>query len=125
MVFSKDFADKYSRPQLNIPLDITKGNLCLPSGELRIAVTTWRVIFDQRMEDPPTLGLDFVHANQQSRTIVYNKVPWRIDPPDAEKAEEATLLLGQNLGELGIGAVVWDCVSAVCSSGICLHSSDY
>lgn len=79
---------------------------------------SWREIFRQPPEKPPTLGLDFLRAEQATITVTYEidasrgegEHPQQQDEYLEEK-EEATLVLAQRLSQLGIGAVVWDSVS--------------
>lgn len=59
----------------------------------------------------PTLGVNFMRAAQNTRTIKYSLAACRGGSSKDSCSEYATLTLGQDLRNLGLGAVVWDCVS--------------
>lgn len=59
-----------------------------------------------------SLGCSFVRATQQTANVEYTLAAVHGDPPKDGHGERATLTLGQDLCKLGLGAVVWDCVSA-------------
>ena len=67
----------------------------------------------------PTLGLDFLRASEGTITITYTlgssgnnfEGKDKDEDKDEDETQEATLVLSQDLGKLGLGAVVWDCVS--------------
>lgn len=76
---------------------------------------SWREIYKTTAVWPPTLGLDFVRAAQNTTTTTY-ELGKACGGEGAGKCsrrnkEQAMLILGQGLGNLGLGAVVWDCVS--------------
>lgn len=60
----------------------------------------------------PTLGVNFMRATQNTTIIRYNRVACCGGSPKGSCSDYATLTLGQDLRKLGLGAVVWDCVSA-------------
>lgn len=76
---------------------------------------SWREIFKTTAGWPPTLGLDFLRAAQHTTTTTYElEGACGGEGPGKDSGrnnEEAKLTLGQDLGKLGLGAVVWDCVS--------------
>lgn len=74
-------------------------------------ISSWRNIFEHPTEGPPTLGLDFLRAVQHTTTTKYGLRGRRGGMWIGGEEEDATLTLGQDLGKLGLGAVVWDCVS--------------
>lgn len=71
---------------------------------------SWRNIFVDPLKQPPTLGLDFVRAARDTTATTYAVAP---APNNGNEKREATLFLAQNLGKLGLGGVVWDCVSTL------------
>lgn len=94
----------------------------LPSGRCRLSLDHdlwdlnesschWRDIFGPypRNTSPPTLGLDFTRAAENRAVVTYNLSVGQ-DCEDGDNVQEATLVLGQDLVKLGLGAVVWDCV---------------
>lgn len=72
---------------------------------------SWREIFQKQALGPPSLGLDFLHALEDTAKIKYGLRARREGPRKDGRSDVATLILGQNLGKLGLGAVVWNCVS--------------
>lgn len=72
---------------------------------------SWREIFKHKVKGAPTLGLDFLRASKDTTTLRYKLEAPRKGPWNNEEDSHATLTLQQDLGKLGLGAVVWDCVS--------------
>jgi len=80
---------------------------------------SWRDIFaadPQALdeESPPTLGVSFLRASRHTTTIEYTLAVVRSEGSSkggTSLGKHATLTLGQDLRKLGLGAVVWDCVS--------------
>lgn len=81
------------------------------------STSSWRQIFAVARRfgaasTSPTLGVNFMRAAQTSTTIKYSLAACRGDSAkEGSCSENATLTLGQDLRKLGLGAVVWDCVS--------------
>lgn len=87
------------------------------AGSIGLHGRSWRDIFKSTIKGPPTLGLDFLRASKDTTTVRYNlqaprEGPWKYDH-DEDHSSYATLTLLQDLGKLGLGAVVWDCVSVI------------
>lgn len=67
-----------------------------------------------------------MRAVQNSTTTRYGVGARREGPQkdgDEEQSQSA-LILGQDLGKLGLGAVVWDCVSECCWCKIVMKKLD-
>lgn len=61
---------------------------------------------------PPGLGVNFMRATQHTINVEYALATVHGNSRNISRGEErAMLTLGQDLGKLGLGAVVWDCVS--------------
>lgn len=73
----------------------------------------WREIFQQPAADVPTLGLDYLRAKQETRTIKFKIVSSSGNSTDDCIEKDSTLMIRQDLAKFGIGGVVWDCVSRV------------
>lgn len=87
------------------------------AGSIGVNYRSWREIFENAVQGPPTLGLDYLRASKDTTTLRYTlqatrEGPWKYDD-DEEDHACATLTLRQDLGKLGLGAVVWDCVSVL------------
>lgn len=83
-----------------------------PAGGLQ----SWATIFEHPAEGPPTLGLNFLSATKDMITIKYALAPFSGASRGSKEKEEGSLILGQDLAALGLGGVVWDCVSPVLRS---------
>lgn len=87
------------------------------------STSSWREIFAVARcgagSTPPTLGVNFVRAVQNIITIEYTLAAYRGGGSlKGSRSENATLTLGQDLRKLGLGAVVWDCVSGPPSTAV-------
>lgn len=90
------------------------GNEFFPRSDRVSACSSWRKIFHYPFDQAPTLGINFVRASQEATTTTY---PVAQAAPEGayDRGETATIHLGQDLANLGLGGVVWDCVSnAMC-----------
>lgn len=92
----------------------------------------WREIFQQRAADVPTLGLDYLRAKKETRTIKFKIASSSGNSTDGYIEKDSTLMIRQDLAKFGIGGVVWDCVSRVrwdscvcgATTGICGKQCD-
>lgn len=63
-------------------------------------------------EPPPELGVNFIRATQQTINTEYTLTTVHGNSRKSSRGEKSAMLtLGQDLRKLGLGAVVWDCVS--------------
>lgn len=93
---------------------------CNNIGSIR-STSPWRQIFAPPRcgagSSSPTLGANFMRASQATTKIKYNLAALCGDlAKEGSRSKNATLTLGQDLHKLGLGAVVWDCVSGPTSS---------
>ena len=93
---------------------------CNNIGSIR-STSPWRQIFAPPRcgagSSSPTLGANFMRASQTTTKIKYNLAALCGDlAKEGSRSKNATLTLGQDLHKLGLGAVVWDCVSGPTSS---------
>lgn len=76
--------------------------------------SSWRNIFavaPAACGPVPKLGVNFLRAAQDTTTVAYALAACPKIPSTDDPGEPATLTIGQDLRNLGLGAVVWDCVS--------------
>lgn len=105
------------------PLQIPRNAACTRSSpplghqlEKRDSGSTscsWKEIFAVDHGSVPQLGVNFVRAAQDVATVKYSLANTRSQGLAGDSpVQHATLTLGQDLRNLGLGAVVWDCVSS-------------
>lgn len=74
--------------------------------------SSWKEIFAVDHGSVPQLGVNFVRAAKDVATVKYSLANTRLHGLAGDgPVQHATLTLGQDLRNLGLGAVVWDCVS--------------
>ncbi|CAN0109722.1 unnamed protein product, partial [Ectocarpus sp. 12 AP-2014] len=102
------------------PLQIPRNAACTPSlppvghDENRDSGSTssssWKEIFAVDHGSVPQLGVNFVRAAQDVATVKYALANIRYQGLASDgSVQHATLTLRQDLRNLGLGAVVWDC----------------
>ncbi|CAN0008678.1 unnamed protein product, partial [Ectocarpus sp. 13 AM-2016] len=75
--------------------------------------SSWKEIFAVDHGSVPQLGVNFVRATQDMATVKYALANIRSQGlARYGPVQHATLTLRQDLRNLGLGAVVWDCVSS-------------
>lgn len=86
-------------------------------GTGSMSASSWREIFvvaacRRAGSTSPTLGVNYMRAAQKTTTVKYSLAAHHGGSSNKGSCSEyATLTLGQDLRKLGLGAVVWDCVS--------------
>lgn len=86
--------------------------------------SSWRNIFavaSAACGPVPKLGVNFLQAAQDTTTVKYALATSQRSSSTNEPYEPATLTLGQDLRHLGLGAVLWDCVSSRCCVEIVIN----